>query len=169
MLWLPWSGPFHVKAFKFLIWHVIAPTCTEQLNVVNKGNLIYNESKFLIRQTCVWIRVHHGWEDFSIPVSLQGNSARSSRQPSLVVVKVKVRVRRWGQGWDWTPTVESPCPPKSPTWTMCRASQITWCSLISFPAAQVHRVRLHLFLVFDACRFLWFCCYHTEALWNEKF
>lgn len=114
---------------------------------------------WLFNQTnCIRVRFHHGWEDFPITVFHQGNSARSSRQPSLVV-KVKVRVRRWGRGWRQAPTVENPCPRKSPTWTMCRASRITWCSLISSPASHMHRARLRLFLVFGACRFLWFGCW----------
>lgn len=96
-------------------------------------------------------------KDFCICVFPQGNSARSSKQPSLVVVKVKVRVRRWGRGWGRgrASTVENPCPPKSQTWTMCRASPITWCSFLKPPSAQTACTSLPTF-VFDAWQFLCF-------------
>lgn len=95
---------------------------------------------------CEWIWRQCCWKDFLISVYFQGNSARSSRQPSLVV-NAKDKVRRWG--WGRAPTVENPCPPKSSTWTMCRAFQITWYSFCGQGfKLQLHRsrARLHLFL-----------------------
>lgn len=46
-------SPFQVKACKFKIWvRVIAPRCTEQLKVVNKGSLIYYERELFNQPNC---------------------------------------------------------------------------------------------------------------------
>lgn len=46
---------------------------------------------------------------------------------------------------------------------------VAWWASPRLHTRTVQRARLHLLLVFDACRFLWFCCCQTDALWNEKY